>query len=44
MKIPVITNFIDETGVDRIKAIVAKGLQSLKNDPELCKLLPKQEK
>lgn len=57
-KIPVITNFVDEQGVDhmkemiqenynRIKAetkqIVADELERIKQDPELSKLLPKQE-
>lgn len=57
-KIPVITNFVDENGVDRmkeqiksnydqikaeVKGIVAEELQCLKDDPELCKLLPKQD-
>ena len=57
-KIPVITNFVDENGVDRMKEmikenydrikaeskqIVAEELQRIKDDPELCKLLPKEE-
>lgn len=57
-KIPVITNFVDETGVDRMKEqikenydcikaetkqIVADELQRIKDDPNLCYLLPKQE-
>jgi Type IV secretion-system coupling protein DNA-binding domain. len=57
-KIPVITNFVDENGVnrmkemikenyDRIKAevkqIVVEELQRIKDDPELCHLLPKEE-
>jgi hypothetical protein len=57
-KIPVITNFVDENGVDKmkemikanydqiktdVKQIVAVELQRLKDDPELCKLLPKEE-
>ncbi len=57
-KIPVITNFVDENGVDRmkemikanydqikadVKQIVAVELQRLKDDPELCKLLPKED-
>jgi DNA-binding transcriptional regulator YbjK len=57
-KIPVITNFVDENGVDqmktmikenydRIKAetkqIVADELDRIRNDENLCHLLPKQE-
>lgn len=57
-KIPVITNFVDEQGMDhmkemiqenynRIKAetkqIVSDELERIKQDPELSKLLPKQE-
>ncbi|GAA6253707.1 conjugal transfer protein MobC [Bacteroides thetaiotaomicron] len=57
-KIPVITNFVDENGVDRMKEmikenydrikaeakqIVAEELQRIKDDPELCHLLPKEE-
>lgn len=57
-KIPVITNFVDENGVDRMKEqikenydrikteakqIVADELERIKNDPDLCHLLPKQE-
>lgn len=57
-KIPVITNFVDENGVDRMKKmikenydrikaeakqIVADELQRIKDDPELCHLLPKEE-
>jgi DNA-binding transcriptional regulator YbjK len=57
-KIPVISNFVDENDVDRMKEqiqenynrikaetkqIVADELQRLKADPELRKLLPKQE-
>lgn len=57
-KIPVITNFVDENGVDRMKEmikenydrikaeakqIVADELQRIKDDPELCHLLPKEE-
>ncbi|MDU1892493.1 MAG: conjugal transfer protein MobC [Dysgonomonas sp.] len=57
-KIPVITNFVDENGVDRMKEmikenydrikaeakqIVAEELQRIKDDPELCYLLPKEE-
>lgn len=57
-KIPVITNFVDEHGVDRMKEmikenydrikaeakqIVAEELQRIKDDPELCHLLPKEE-
>jgi DNA-binding transcriptional regulator YbjK len=56
--IPIITNFVDENGIDcmkeqiqenynRIKAetkqIVVEELERIKQDPELCKLLPKQE-
>ncbi|MDL2257204.1 YWFCY domain-containing protein [Bacteroidales bacterium OttesenSCG-928-I14] len=56
-KIPVITNFVDENGVDRMKEmikenydrikaeakqIVADELQRIKDDPELCHLLPKE--
>jgi hypothetical protein len=58
-KIPVITNFVDENGVDymkemiqgnynRIKAetkqIVADELERIKNNPDLCHLLPKKDK
>lgn len=54
-KIPVITNFVDENGVDRMKEqikenydrikaeakqIVADELERIKNDPDLCHLLP----
>ena len=57
-KIPVITNFVDENGVDRMKEmikgnydrikaeakqIVVEELQRIKDDPELCHLLPKEE-
>ncbi|MEG2611908.1 MAG: conjugal transfer protein MobC [Alistipes sp.] len=57
-KIPVITNFVDENGVDRMKEqikenydrikaeakqIVADELERIKNDPDLCHLLPKEE-
>ena len=57
-KIPVITNFVDENGVDRMKEmikenydrikaeakqIVIEELQRIKDDPELCHLLPKEE-
>ncbi|GHT71210.1 hypothetical protein AGMMS50239_40250 [Bacteroidia bacterium] len=57
-QIPVITNFVDENGIDRMKEqiqenynrikaetkqIVAEELERIKQDPELCKLLPKQE-
>lgn len=57
-KIPVITNFVDENGVDRMKEmikenydrikaeakqIVADELQRIKDDPDLCHLLPKEE-
>ncbi|HML64772.1 MAG TPA: conjugal transfer protein MobC [Dysgonomonas sp.] len=57
-KIPVITNFVDENGVDRMKEmikenydrikaeakqIVVEELQRIKDDPDLCHLLPKQE-
>lgn len=57
-KIPIITNFVDENGVDhmkdmikenydRIKAeakqIVADELNRIKDDPNLCHLLPKEE-
>lgn len=57
-KIPVITNFVDENGVDRMKKmikenydrikaeakqIVMEELQRIKDDPELCHLLPKEE-
>jgi hypothetical protein len=56
--IPVITNFMDENGIDRMKEqiqenynrikaetkqIVFEELERIKQDPELCKLLPKQE-
>ena len=58
-KIPVISNFTNENGVNhmkeiiqenynRIKAdvkqIVAEELKRIKADPELSKLLPKEEK
>jgi hypothetical protein len=51
-------NFVDESGVDRmkemikanydqikadVKQIVAEELKRIADDPELCKLLPKQE-
>jgi CMP-2-keto-3-deoxyoctulosonic acid synthetase len=54
----VITNFVDENGVDRIKEmikenydrikaevkqIVADELLRIKDDPDLCPLLPKEE-
>lgn len=57
-KIPVITNFVDENGVDRMKKmikenydlikaeakqIVVEELQRIKDDPELCHLLTKEE-
>ena len=57
-KIPVISNFVDETGVDqmrtmikenydRIKAetkqIVSDELERIRNDENLCHLLPKQD-
>ncbi|MBD8388371.1 conjugal transfer protein MobC [Dysgonomonas sp. BGC7] len=57
-RIPVITNFVDEYGVDRMKEmikenydrikaeakqIVVEELQRIKDDPELCHLLPKEE-
>ena len=57
-KIPVITNFVDENGVDRMKEmikenydrikaeakqIVVEELQRIKDDPDLCYLLPKEE-
>nr|DAN22108.1 MAG TPA_asm: YWFCY protein [Bacteriophage sp.] len=57
-KITVITNFVDENGVDRMKEmikenydrikaetkqIVADELQRIKDDPELCHLLLKEE-
>lgn len=57
-KIPVITNFVDKNGVDRMKEmikenydrikaeakqIVADELQRIKDDPDLCHLLPKEE-
>lgn len=57
-KMPVITNFVDEHGVDRMKEmikenydrikaeakqIVVEELQRIKDDPELCHLLPKEE-
>lgn len=57
-KIPVITSFVDENGVDRMKEqiqenynrikaeakqIVEDELTRIKADPELCKLLPKNE-
>lgn len=57
-KIPVISNFVDETGKDRMKEmiqenynrikaearqIVADELERIRNDENLCHLLPKQE-
>lgn len=57
-KIPVITNFVDENGVDRMKEqikenydrikaeakqIVADELERIKNDPDLCHLLPNDD-
>ena len=57
-KIPIITNFVDENGVDRMKEmikenydrikaeakqIVAEELQRIRNDENLCHLLPKEE-
>lgn len=57
-KIPVITNFVDENGVDRmkeqiqenynqikadVKQIVVDELDRIRNDEDLCHLLPKQE-
>jgi DNA-binding transcriptional regulator YbjK len=57
-KIPVISNFVDEQGVDRMKEmikanydrikaeakqIVADELERIRNDENLCHLLPKQE-
>jgi hypothetical protein len=57
-KIPVISNFVDENGVDRMKEmikanydrikaeakqIVADELERIRNDENLCHLLPKQE-
>ncbi|MBB4046340.1 DNA-binding transcriptional regulator YbjK [Bacteroides reticulotermitis] len=57
-KIPVISNFVDENGVDRMKEmikenydrikaetkqIVADELERIRNDEDLCHLLPKQE-
>lgn len=57
-KIPIITNFVDENGIDRMKEqikenydrikaeakqIVADELERIKNDPDLCHLLPKEE-
>lgn len=56
--IPIITNFVDENGVDRMKEqikenydrikaeakqIVADELERIKNDPDLCHLLPNIE-
>ncbi|WP_418895139.1 hypothetical protein [Limibacterium fermenti] len=58
MKIPVISNFVDDTGMDRMKEkiqenynrikvetkqIVADELDRIRNDENLCHLLPKQE-
>ena len=57
-KIPVITNFVDENGVDRMKEmikenydrikaeakqIVAAEIDRIRNDENLCHLLPKEE-
>lgn len=57
-KIPIITNFVDENGVDRMKEMIKKNydrikaeakqivveeLQRIKDDPDLCHLLPKEE-
>ncbi|KAA6345768.1 hypothetical protein EZS27_006704 [termite gut metagenome] len=57
-KIPVITNFVDENGVDRMKQmikenydrikaeakqIVAAEIDRIRNDENLCHLLPKEE-
>lgn len=57
-QIPVITNFVDENGVDRMKEMIKENydrikeetrrivddeLERIKNDPILCKLLPKEE-
>ncbi len=57
-KIPVITNFVDDNGMDRMKEmiqenynrikaeakqIVADELERIRNDENLCHLLPKQE-
>ena len=57
-KIPVITNFVDENGVDRMKEqikenydrikaeakqIVVDELERIKNDPDLCHLLPERK-
>lgn len=57
-KIPIISNFVDEDGVDHMKEmikenydrikedtkqIVVKELQRIKDDPELCHLIPKEE-
>ena len=57
-KIPVITDFTDENGVDRMKEqiqenyeriraearqIVEDEIQRIKDDPDLCHLLPKEE-
>ena len=57
-KIPVITDFTDENGVDRMKEqiqenyeriraetrqIVEDEIQRIKDDPDLCQLLPKEE-
>ena len=57
-KIPIITNFVDENGVDHMKdmikenydrikseakQIVVEELQRIKDDPDLCHLLPKEE-
>ena len=49
-KIPLITDFTDEDGIDRMKEVVqenyerikAEELARIKNDPVLCKLLPEQ--
>jgi hypothetical protein len=57
-RIPVITCFVDENGVDRMKEtikenydcikaeakqIVADELERIRNDENLCHLLPKRE-
>ncbi|HML66726.1 MAG TPA: conjugal transfer protein MobC [Dysgonomonas sp.] len=57
-KIPIITNFVDENGVDRMKEmikenydrikaeakqIVVEELQRIKDNPDLCHLLPKED-
>lgn len=57
-KIPVIADFMDENGVDRmkeqikenydrikneVKQIVEIEIQRIKDDPDLCHLLPKEE-